>query len=138
MSTLRARYLNALDIPEYLYTPKRVDTANTQLIQTRCLVVETQCSKSICEPGEVQDFLYKMLSAVGLAKKYVVCIKSKPDAVLQEISKYNAQTILLLDTKVSLVKDKVFSMQHPSNILKNEQLKREAWEVLKQVKVCLK
>lgn len=138
MSTLRARYLNALDIPEYLYTTKRADTANPQSIQTRCLVVETQCSKSICEPGEVQDFLYKMLSAVGLAKKDVVCIKSKPDAALQEISKYTAQTILLMDTRVSLVKDKVFSMHHPSDILKNEQLKREAWEVLKQVKACLK
>jgi len=138
VSTLRARYLNALDIPEYLYTTKGVDTSNPAPIQTRCLAVETQCSKSICEPGEVQDFLYKMLSAVGLAKKDIICIKSESDSVLQEISKYNAQTILLMDTKVSLVKDKVFSMRHPSDVLKDEQLKREAWEVLKQVKVCLK
>jgi hypothetical protein len=138
VSTHRARYLNALDIPEYLYATKSVDASNSQPIQTRCLVVETQCAKSICEPGEVQDFLYKMLSAVGLAKKDVICIKSQSDAVLQEISKYNAQTILLMDTKVSLVKDKFFSMRHPSDVLKNDQLKREAWEVLKQVKACLK
>jgi len=138
VSTLRARYLNALDIPEYLYTTKGVDTSNPAPIQTRCLVVETQCSKSICEPGEVQDFLYKMLSAVGLAKKDVICIKSQSDEISQEIGKYDAQTILLMDTRVSIVKDKVFSMRHPSDVLKDEQLKREAWEVLKQVKVCLK
>ena len=138
MSTLRARYLKALDIPEYLYASKSVDSSNPAPIQTRCLVVETQCSKSICEPGEVQDFLYKMLSAVGLAKKDVICIKSQSDEISQEISKYDAQTILLMDTRVSIVKDKVFSMRHPSDVLKNEQLKREAWEVLKQVKACLK
>jgi len=138
VSTLRARYLKALDIPEYLYASKSVDSSNPAPIQTRCLVVETQCSKSICEPGEVQDFLYKMLSAVGLAKKDVICIKSQSDEISQEIGKYDAQTILLMDTRVSIVKDKVFSMRHPSDVLKNEQLKREAWEVLKQVKACLK
>ena len=138
MTIPRARYLDTLGIPGYLYASKNLGNPSAQLIQTQCLVIETECVESICEPGVVQDFLYKMLSAVGLDKQDVVCIQSPIDKISQEICKYNAQAVLVMDDQVSPIKDKMFIIQHPGHILKNDQLKREAWEVLKKIKSCLK
>jgi hypothetical protein len=138
VTTSRAHYLDTLGIPGYLYASKNLDNSNTKLIQAKCLVIETQCTESVCEPGIVQDFLYKMLSAVGLDKQDVVCIQSPIDKISQEICKYNAQAILVMDAQASPIKDKVFIIQHPGHILKNDQLKRKAWEVLKKIKSCLK
>lgn len=137
MTTLRSRYLNALDIPEYLHFCKDTEDLVSQLVKVQCLVVETECTESVCQAGLSQDFLYKMLSAIGLDKQDIICIQSPASQVSQVLSKYKAQVVLVMDTQVSLTHDNMFVVHHPSDILKNEQLKREAWEVLKKVKACL-
>jgi hypothetical protein len=138
MLSLRSQYLNALNIPEYLHATKIGPPLNTQPIVIKCLVIEAKNSNSIGSLGATQDFLYKMLLAIGLQKTDVRCVTTNADNLVQEVSKYKAQVILLLDEQFSLRADGVFTINHPSEILKNERLKREAWEVLKQVKICLK
>jgi hypothetical protein len=137
VTTLRSRYLSALDIPEYLHLGKNTEELASQLVKVQCLVVETECAESMCQSGVAQDFLYKMLLAIGLDKQNIVCIQSPANQVSQALSKYKAQVVLVMDTQVPLTHDKMFVIHHPGDILKNEQLKREAWEVLKKVKACL-
>ena len=138
MLSSRSQYLKALNIPEYLYATATKSHLNTQPIAIKCLVIEAENVNSICSVSPAQEFLYKMLSAIGLQKNDVLCINANTNSFIQEVSKYKTQAILLLDQQFSLDADGVFSIHHPSEILKNEQLKREAWEVLKQVKICLK
>lgn len=137
MTTLRSRYLSALDIPEYLHLCKNAEGLAPQPANVQCLVVETEHTESMCQSGVAQDFLYKMLSAIGLDKQDIICIQSPANQVPQVLSKYKAQVVLAMDTQVPLTHDNMFFIHHPSDILKNEQLKREAWEVLKKVKICL-
>lgn len=137
MTTLRSRYLSALDIPEYLHLGKNTEDLAPELVKVQCLVIETECAESMCQSGAAQDFLYKMLLAIGLDKQDIVCIQSPSNQVSQVLSKYKAQVVLVMDAQVPLTHEKMFAIHHPSDILKNEQLKREAWEVLKKVKACL-
>jgi hypothetical protein len=37
-------------------------------------VIETQNAHSFCQTGKVQDFLFKMLGAIGLEKANIKCI----------------------------------------------------------------
>ncbi len=139
MTTLRSHYLNTLGIPEYLHVPRKpIDLPKTSPIKIRCLVVEIKNTHSICQPGVEQDFLYRMLGAIGVSQKDVICIEAQPDNLSQEISKYNAKVVLLAGSDLSSVSINSFVIHHPSGILKNDQLKREAWEVLKKVKECLR
>lgn len=138
MLSSRSQYLKALNIPEYLYATATKSHLNAQPIVIKCLVIEAENVNSICSVSPAQEFLYKMLSAIGLQKNDILCINANTNNFVQEVSKYKTQAILLLDEQFSLDADDVFNIHHPGEILKNEQLKREAWEVLKQVKICLK
>ncbi len=125
-------------MPEYLYLDKDKPQIIAKPIKVECLVIELENSNSICIAGAVQTFLYKMLSAIGLDKKQVLCIKINANDLLQELVKYKPKTILLTSPQLKLDANNAFNIHHPSVILKDEILKREAWEVLKQVKVWLK
>ncbi|HIB30956.1 MAG TPA: hypothetical protein EYO25_03110 [Candidatus Thioglobus sp.] len=137
MLSVRSQYLNALNIPEYLHCAKENPVKQVKLTSIKCLVVEMDTQDSICNTGEAQVFLFKMLGAIGLQEDQVACIKATPDTLIQKISTYDASVILLTDQRLTLTKKSVFNMLHPSEVLKNDQFKREAWEMLKQVKKCL-
>ena len=135
---LRSRYLDALNVPEFLYVQTKTEDRSTIKIDTRCLVVETENSRSFCQPGKSQDFLLKMLSAIGLSDDDIQCISINVDDLSRTLAEYNAKTVLLMSEGLSVSSVHHFSTHHPSAILTNEQLKREAWEVLKKIKACLK
>ncbi|MCH9711577.1 MAG: hypothetical protein K0U20_03005 [Proteobacteria bacterium] len=137
MSALRSHYLTTLGIDKYLHHCINTEDLASHLIKVRCLVVETDHAESIFHSTVAQEFLYTMLLAIGLDKQEVVCIQSGLNQIPQEICKYDAEVILIMDEHISPINNKMFVMPHPSDILKNETLKRTAWEVLKQMKVCL-
>ncbi len=137
MLSTRSQYLNALNIPEYLHRAKKHANHRTKPISVKCLVVEGEAQESICSAGEAQIFLLKMLAAIGLQQTHIMCIKASADTLIQEVSNYDAAVILLTDERLALNTNNVFVIPHPSDILSNEPLKRKAWEVLKQVKICL-
>ena len=136
---LRSRYLDAFGVPEFLYVQTKTADLSANKIDTRCLVVETENARSFCQPGKYQDFLLKMLSAIGLKQDDIQCISINVDDLSRTLAEYNAQTVLLMSEGLSVSPvHHHFSTHHPSAILTNEQLKREAWEVLKKIKACLK
>ena len=62
---LRNDYLEALDIPEFLYNKN--DSIPRTKISVQCLLVETSPERSFCEPGDTKNLLAKMLASIGVS-----------------------------------------------------------------------
>lgn len=128
----REKYLNALGVPDFLYFEAK-QTPVADKISTQCLLVEDTQTNSFCQSGKTQDFLLKMLATIDLKANDVALINLFEGATLQD---YKAKVILIMGSTTSVKGD--FSTYHPAQILNNNTLKREVWEVLKQVQQCLK
>lgn len=137
-NSLRDKYLEELGIPDFLFdaksSPSRV---NKDLINVKCLVIESTKINSFCVEGESNGLLLKMLSAIGLSRDDIECINIEIDDLRETINKYNAVAVLLMGNNMSAFKDNQFITHHPSKIIDRDELKRESWEVLKLVKKCL-
>ena len=132
---LRNEYLEALDIPEFLYNKNDLITRAETIVQ--CLLVETSPEKSFCEPGETKNLLAKMLSSIGLSLNNTTSISIQSSDLERSIKSHPARVVLVMGESINLKSDNLFSTHHPREILKNAALKREVWEVLKKVKKCL-
>jgi len=135
---LRSRYLEALNVPKFLCVEEKPENFDAKKINTLCLVIETQNSRSFCQDGKYQDFLLKMLSTIGLQQQDVNCISINADDLSRTLGQYNAKTVLLMSKDLKSSSEQHFVAHHPSEILINKQLKRETWEILKKIKACLK
>ena len=131
----RNDYLEALDIPEFLYNKN--DSIPRTKISVQCLLVETSPEKSFCESGDTKNLLAKMLSSIGLSFKNTTSISIKSSDLEKSIKSHPARVVLVMGESTNLKLDNLFFTHHPRDILKNPALKREAWEVLKMVKKCL-
>ena len=132
---LRNKYLEALNIPEFLYNKN--DSIPRVEISVQCLLVETSPEKSFCEPGDTKNLLVKMLSSIGLSLKNTTSISIQSSDLEESIKSHPAKVVLVMGESTNSKSDNLFSTYHPRDILKNKALKREAWEVLKKVKKCL-
>lgn len=132
---LRNDYLEALDIPEFLYN--RNDSIPRIKISVQCLLVETSPEKSFCEPGDTKNLLAKMLSSIGLSLNNTTSVSIQSSDLEENIRSHPARVVLVMGESINSKSDNLFSTYHPRDILKNPALKREAWEVLKKVKKCL-
>jgi hypothetical protein len=132
---LRNEYLEALDIPEFLYNKN--DSIPRVEISVQCLLVETNPEKSFCEPGDTKNLLAKMLSSIGLSLKNTTSISIQSSDLEESIKSHPAKAVLVMGESTNSKSDNLFSTYHPRDILKNPALKREVWEVLKKVKKCL-
>ena len=132
----REQYLEALGIPAYLYDSARPSTTANK-IKTRCLVLESRQQDSFCQSGEAQALLFKMLSAINLSADEVVLRNIQVAELSSVLSEYDSTAVLLMDQVLSSDAKAHFSTYHPSAILADAKLKRDAWEVLKQVELCL-
>jgi hypothetical protein len=132
---LRNKYLEALNIPEFLYNKN--DSIPRVEISVQCLLIETSPEKSFCEPGDTKNLLVKMLSSIGLSLKNTTSISIQSSDLEESIKSHPAKVVLVMGESTNSKSDNLFSTYHPRDILKNKALKREAWEVLKKVKKCL-
>ena len=132
---LRNDYLEALDIPEFLYNKN--DSIPRTKISAQCLLVETSPERSFCEPGDTKNLLVKMLSSIGLSLNNTASILIQPGDLEESIKTHPARVVLVMGDSIKSKSDNLFSTHHPRDMLKNPALKREAWEVLKKVKKCL-
>ncbi len=132
---LRNNYLEALDIPEFLYN-KNDSIPNAEII-VQCLLVETNPDKSFCEPGDTKNLLAKMLSSIGLSLNNTTSISIQSVDLEEKIKNHPASVVLVMGELINSKSDNLFSTHHPRDILRNPALKREVWEVLKKVKKCL-
>ena len=132
---LRNEYLEALDIPEFLYNKN--DSIPMTEISVQCLLVETSPESSFCEPGDTKNLLAKMLASIGLSLHNTASISIQSGDLEESIKSHTARVVLVMGESINSKSDNLFSTHHPRDILKNPALKREAWEVLKKVKKCL-
>lgn len=136
MSITREKYLDTLGIPEYLYSSNHVvEVANKTV---KCLVVEINPETSFLSSGKSQDFLFKMLSAIDVGSSDVELVAANSDNLSVVISGYNADTILIMNPDAKPINNKCFVAHHPSDVLTNPELKRDVWEVLKKLQLCLR
>ncbi len=154
---LRARYLAALGLPDFLHhqkitapqiQPKVEQTVEQKVkskpqsqiepqISTQCLLIETCKTQSFCQASATRDLLLKMLAAINLSSAECAFCCIEPADFSATLKRYNAKTVLIMSADLPASKA-YFYTHHPSKILANSALKREAWEVLKQLKLCLK
>ena len=132
---LRNDYLEALDMPEFLYNKN--DSIPRVEISVQCLLVETSPEKSFCEPGDTKNLLVKMLSSIGLSLNNTTSILIQSGDLAESIKTHPARVVLVMGESINSKSDNLFSTHHPRDILRNPILKREVWEVLKKVKKCL-
>ena len=132
---LRNEYLEALDIPEFLYNKN--ESIPRAKIGVQCLLVETSPERSFCEPGDTKNLLAKMLSSIGLSLNNTTSISIQSGDLEESIKSHSARVVLVMGESINSKSDNLFSTHHPRDILKNPALKREVWEVLKKVKKCL-
>jgi len=132
---MRNDYLEALNIPEFLYNKN--DSSPETKLSVQCLLVETSPEKSFCEPGDSKNLLVKMLSSIGLSLYNTTSISIQSVDLEDSINNHPARTVLVMGESISSKSENLFSTHHPRDILKNPSLKREVWEVLKRVKKCL-
>ena len=132
---LRNDYLEALDIPEFLYN-KNDSIPNAEII-VQCLLVETNPDKSFCEPGDTKNLLAKMLSSIGLSLNNTTSISIQSVDLEEKIKTHPASVVLVMGELINSKSGNLFSTHHPRDILRNPALKREVWEVLKKMKKCL-
>ena len=132
---LRNDYLEALDIPEFLYIKN--ESIPKAKLGVQCLLVETSPDKSFCEPGDTKNLLAKMLSSIDLSLKNTISISIQSGDLEKSIKSHSARVVLVMGESINSKSDNLFSTHHPRDILQNPTLKREVWEVLKKVKKCL-
>ena len=136
MNPQRDKYLEALGIPDFLYAS--VSPEGSAHDKFKLLVVELDSQGSFCQAGASQDLLFKMLASIGLSLNdcnLLSVSKSEVDTVIQQ---YASDLILVMDSSISLEGRSLFVTHHPKDIIEDPKLKRDSWEVLKQVKLCLK
>ena len=132
---LRNDYLEALDIPEFLYNKN--DSIPRTKTSVQCLLVETSPERSFCEPGDTKNLLAKMLASIGVSLNNTTSISIQSDDIEEGIKTNPARIVLVMGELINSKSDNLFSTHHPREILQNPALKREVWEVLKKVKKCL-
>jgi hypothetical protein len=136
MNPQRDKYLEALGIPDFLYASVSPEVSAKD--KFKLLVVELDSQGSFCQAGASQDLLFKMLASIGLSLNdcnLLSVSKSEVDTIIQ---KYASDLILVMDSSISLEGRTLFVTHHPKDIIEDPKLKRDSWEVLKQVKLCLK
>jgi hypothetical protein len=136
MNPQRDKYLEALGIPDFLYASVSPEVSAKD--KFKLLVVELDSQGSFCQAGASQDLLFKMLASIGLSLNdcnLLSVSKSEVDTIIQ---KHASDLILVMDSSISLEGRTLFVTHHPKDIIEDPNLKRDSWEVLKQVKLCLK
>ncbi len=136
MKPNRDEYLEALGIPDFLYSP--IGSKILTEVKFKLLVVELDSKESFCESGASQDLLFKMLASIGLGLNECDLISIDKSEINRFIEDHSSDLMLIMDSSISAEGKFLFITHHPKDIITNSQLKRDSWEVLKKVKSCLK
>ena len=136
MNPQRDKYLEALGIPNFLYSSLSSEASAKD--KFKLLVVEIDSQNSFCQSGASQDLLFKMLASIGLSKNECNLLSINQSEINDFIKDHSSDLILLMDSSISFEVRNLFVTHHPKDIINNSKLKRDSWEVLKKIKLCLK
>jgi len=133
---LRNEYLEALGIPDFLYS--KIESKNSSESLLKLLIVEVGAQDSFCSKGDSQNLLIKMLASIDLSIKSAQLVSLEKNLIDEYIKNNPSEAVMIMGSSYESIKSDIFLMHHPRDILKNSSLKRESWEILKKVKKCLK
>jgi hypothetical protein len=133
---LRNEYLEALGIPDFLYS--KIESKKVLDPLLKLLIIEVGSQDSFCIKGDSQNLLIKMLTSIDLSIQGAQLVSLEKSQIDEYMINNPAEVVLVTDSSYKPSKSAIFLMHHPRDILKNSSLKRESWEVLKKVKQCLK
>jgi len=133
---LRNEYLEALGIPDFLYS--KIESKNFSEPLLKLLIVEVGAQDSFCSKGNSQNLLIKMLASIDLSIKSAQLVSLEKNLIDEYIKNNPSEAVMIMGSSYESIKSDIFLMHHPRDILKNSSLKRESWEILKKVKKCLK
>ena len=133
---LRNEYLEALGIPDFLYS--KIESKNSCEPLLKLLIVEVGSQDSFCSKGDSQNLLIKMLASIDLSIKSAQLVSLEKNLIDEYIKNNPSEAVMIMGSSYESIKSDIFLMHHPRDILKNSSLKRESWEILKKVKKCLK
>ena len=133
---LRNQYLEALGIPDFLYS--KIESKNSSEPLLKLLIVEVGAQDSFCSKGNSQNLLIKMLASIDLSIKSAQLVSLEKNLIDECIKNNPSEAVMIMGSSYESIKSDIFLMHHPRDILKNSSLKRESWEILKKVKKCLK
>ena len=133
---LRDEYLEAIGIPDFLYS--KIESKKVTEPLLKLLIIEVGRQDSFCKKGVSQNLLIKMLSSIDFNIQNACLVSLEKSQVDEHVKNNLAEVVLIMDSSYKPSKSGIFLMYHPRDILKNSNLKRESWEVLKKVKQCLK
>ena len=133
---LRNEYLEALGIPDFLYS--KIESKNSSEPLLKLLIVEVGAQDSFCSKGDSQNLLIKMLESIGFSIKNAQLVSLEKNIIDEYIKNNPSDVVMVMGSSYESNKSALFLMHHPRDILKNPTLKRESWEILKKVKQCLK
>ena len=130
----RNKYLEALGIPDFLFSSVSNELPN----KFKLLVIEQDSEESFCQSGASQDLLFKMLASIGIGLNECKLISLAKSEINSFIKGHSQDLLLIMDSSIDAEGKSLFITHHPKDIIKNPNLKRDSWEVLKKVKLCLK
>ena len=133
---LRNEYLEALGIPDFLYS--KIESKNSSEPLLKLLIVEVGAQDSFCSKGDSQNLLIKMLASIDLSIKSAQLVSLEKNLIDEYIKNNPSEAVMIMGSSYESIKSDIFLLHHPRDILKNSSLKRESWEILKKVKKCLK
>jgi len=133
---LRNQYLEALGIPDFLYS--KIESKNSSEPLLKLLIVEVGSQDSFCSKGDSQNLLIKMLASIDLSIESAQLVSLEKNLIDEYIKNNPSEAVMIMGSSYESTKSDIFLMHHPRDILKNSSLKRESWEILKKVKKCLK
>ena len=133
---LRNQYLEALGIPDFLYS--KIESKNSSEPLLKLLIVEVGSQDSFCSKGDSQNLLIKMLASIDLSIKSAQLVSLEKNLIDEYIKNNPSEAVMIMGSSYESIKSDIFLTHHPRDILKNSSLKRESWEILKKVKKCLK
>ena len=136
MNPQREKYLEALGIPYFLYSS--ISSEASAKDKFKLMIVEIDSQNSFCQSGASQDLLSKMLASIGLSLNECNLLSVNQFEINDFIKDHLSDLILLMDSSISVKGRTLFVTHHPKDIINNSQLKRDSWEVLKKIKLCLK
>ena len=133
---LRNEYLEALGIPDFLYS--KIESKNSPEPLLKLLIIEVGAQDSFCLKGDSQNLLIKMLASIDLSIKSAQLVSLEKNLIDEHIKNNPSEAVLLMGSSYKSTKSDIFLIHHPRDILKDSSLKRESWVILKKVKQCLK
>ena len=136
MNPQREKYLEALGIPYFLYSS--ISSEASAKDKFKLNVVEIDSQNSFCQSGATQDLLSKMLTSIGLSLNECNLLSKNQAEINDFIKDHSSDLILLMDSSISVEGRTLFVTHHPKDIIEDPKLKRDSWEVLKKIKLCLK